>query len=97
MKLIGESSARFFFADFLFYFIPVNHDGCNETKTQKLGNYKTHLLSHECNEPLDQTGAELENLGHSVQALLVSFRLLLQYHSIEIDINRKGPKNKAPL
>ena len=67
-------------ADFLFYLILVTHDRCNETKTQKLGNYKTHLLSHECNEPLDQTGAELENLGHSVQALLVSVHLLLQYH-----------------
>ena len=63
----------------------------------KLQNYKTHLLSHECNEPLDQTGAELEDLGHSVQVLLVTVRLLLQYHSIEVDIYQKRPTNKVPL
>ena len=62
----------------------------------KLQNYKTHLLSHECNETLDQTGAELENLGHSVQVLLVTVRLLLQYHSIEIDIHI-SEKTKVPL
>ena len=61
----------------------------------KLQNYKTHLLSHECNETLDQTGAELENLGHSVQVLLVTVRLLLQYHSIEVDeYIRKDQKTK---
>ena len=58
-------------------------------------NYKTHLLSHECNEPLDQTGAELENLGHSVQVLLVSVRLLLQYHSIEVDIYIRKDQSAA--
>ena len=58
-------------------------------------NYKTHLLSHECNETLDQTGAELENLGHSVQVLLVTVCFLLQYHSIEIDeYIRKDQKTK---
>ena len=59
-------------------------------------NYKTHLLSHECNETLDQTGAELENLGHSVQVLLVSVRLRLQYHLIEVDMLMMLTKTLLP-